>query len=73
MKISLKPRGGLLIAFICIGPFAVCHTSAVSAQTGFVELVPSGPTTPLVAPGGSAWELLFSQLRHHWGGYLTRD
>ena len=55
MGTFLKPGAKLLISVVCIGVFASWNTSAALAQSGFTELVPSGPTMPPVPPGGSAW------------------
>jgi hypothetical protein len=46
---------GCVTALLCLAGSATFNATPVAAQSGFTELVPSGPTMPPVAPGGSAW------------------
>ena len=52
-KLSKCSIGHIATLIFLVG--ATFNAIPVAAQSGFTELVPSGPTMPPVAPGGSAW------------------
>ena len=45
-----------LTALIGVAGLATWTATSAAAQSGFTELIPSGPTMPPVAPGASAWD-----------------
>jgi hypothetical protein len=55
MRTISRGRRGSLIVLMCISGLAVFNATALMAQSGFTELVPSGPTAPPVVPGASPW------------------